>query len=59
MTVEFQILILEAFKYDLKILFEEYICGREIECSVLGNDSPMASVPGEVITKHEFYSYEN
>ncbi|HVT01081.1 MAG TPA: D-alanine--D-alanine ligase [Patescibacteria group bacterium] len=48
----------EAFKYDNKILIEEGIDGREIECSVLGNDNPVASVPGEVITKHEFYSYE-
>ncbi len=55
---DFKRAIKEAFKYDLKILFEEYIEGREIECSVLGNDSPIASVPGEVITKHEFYSYE-
>lgn len=48
----------DAFKYDSKILFEEYIEGREIECSVLGNDDPIASVPGEVIPQHEFYSYE-
>ena len=47
-----------AFEYDNKILVEEYIAGREIECSVLGNDSPIASVPGEVIPQHEFYSYE-
>ncbi len=48
----------EAFCYDRKILFEENIDGREIECSVLGNDDPIASVPGEVITNHDFYSYE-
>ncbi len=48
----------EAFKYDEKIIFEENIEGREIECSVLGNDSPLASVPGEVLPSHEFYSYE-
>lgn len=47
-----------AFEYDNKILVEEYIAGREIECSVLGNDEPIASVPGEIIPKHEFYSYE-
>ncbi len=50
--------IREAFEYDNKILIEEYIEGREIECSVLGNDEPIASVPGEVIPTHEFYSYE-
>ena len=48
----------DAFEYDHKILVEEYIQGREIECSVLGNDDPIASVPGEIITRHEFYSYE-
>jgi len=48
----------EAFRYDRKALIEEFIKGREIECSVLGNDRPMASVPGEVIPSHEFYSYE-
>jgi D-alanine-D-alanine ligase len=48
----------EAFSYDRKVLIEEYIPGREIECSVLGNDDPIASLPGEVIPKHEFYSYE-
>lgn len=47
-----------AFEYDRKILFEEFIAGREIECSVLGNEDPIASLPGEVIPQHEFYSYE-
>jgi len=47
-----------AFHYDNKILIEEYIEGREIECSVLGNEDPMASLPGEVIPQHDFYSYE-
>ncbi len=55
---EFKEAIHEAFKYDTKILFEEYIVGREIECSVLGNDEPIASIPGEVISSHDFYSYE-
>lgn len=48
----------EAFSYDTKILIEEYIKGREIECSVLGADDPIASAPGEVISNHEFYSYD-
>lgn len=47
-----------AFEYDNKILIEEYIEGRELECSVLGNENPIASVPGEVVPTHEFYSYE-
>jgi len=48
----------DAFRYDSKILIEEYIQGREIECSVLGNDHPIASLPGEIIPRHDFYSYE-
>lgn len=49
----------DAFMYDEKVLAEEYIQGREIEISVLGhNDSAKASLPGEIILHHEFYSYE-
>jgi D-alanine-D-alanine ligase len=48
----------DAFDFDTKILVEEFIEGREIECSVLGNDQPIASVPGEILPRHEFYSYE-
>jgi len=55
---EFQPALEEAFQYDNKILVEEYIEGREIECSVLGNHNPVASLPGEIISRHEFYSYE-
>lgn len=47
-----------AFQYDKKILVEECIQGREIECSVLGNIDPKASLPGELIPKYDFYSYE-
>lgn len=47
-----------AFEYDNKIIIEEAIQGREIECSVLGNDSPVASLPGEIKLKPgHFYSY--
>ena len=55
---EFSAAVREAFQYDSKIIIEEYIQGREIECAVLGNENPMASVPGEIIPTHEFYSYE-
>lgn len=55
---ELELAIAEAFMYDTKLLIEEFIKGREIECSVLGNASPKASVPGEIIPTHEFYSYE-
>jgi D-alanine-D-alanine ligase len=55
---EFERAIRDAFNYDNKILIEECIAGREIECSVLGNDNPIASLPGEILPRHEFYSYE-
>jgi D-alanine-D-alanine ligase len=50
--------IQEAFLYDHKILVEKAINARELECSVLGNDAPRASVVGEIVPLHEFYSYE-
>jgi len=48
----------EAFQYDTKIIIEEFIPGREIECAVLGNEEPAASLPGEIIPSHDFYSYD-
>ena len=50
--------VAEAFRYDRKIMIEEFIQGREIECAVLGNDAPEASMPGEIIVKADFYSYD-
>jgi D-alanine-D-alanine ligase len=52
----------EAAKFDRKIVIEEGVGGkkhkaREIECSVLGNDQPTASVPGEIVPSTEFYDY--
>ncbi len=47
-----------AAKNDRRILVEEFIDGREIECAVLGNDNPIASTVGEVIPCNEFYDYE-
>ncbi len=47
-----------ALRYDRKLLVEEFIRGREIEVAVLGNEAPEASVPGEIVPQHEFYSYE-
>lgn len=55
---EFVKSIEEAFSYDKKILLEEFISGREIECAVLGNEHPIASLPGEIVPTHDFYSYE-
>jgi D-alanine-D-alanine ligase len=52
----------EAAKFDRKIVVEQGVGGnknkaREIECSVLGNDDPVASVPGEIVPVKEFYDY--
>ncbi|MBN1605342.1 MAG: D-alanine--D-alanine ligase [Polyangiaceae bacterium] len=49
-----------AFAFDHKVLLERSMPGREIECAVLGNDEPIASVPGEIVVAHQdgFYSYE-
>ncbi|MHB0884957.1 MAG: D-alanine--D-alanine ligase family protein [Bacillota bacterium] len=46
-----------AARYDRRILAEKAVDAREIECSVLGNDDPVASVPGEVVPCNEFYDY--
>lgn len=49
----------DAASYDRKIVVEHAVPNaREIECSVLGNDDPIASVVGEVVPSHEFYDYE-
>jgi D-alanine-D-alanine ligase len=50
--------LMEAARYDRRILIQRGVNGREIEVSVLGNDAPEASVPGEVVPSREFYSYE-
>lgn len=46
-----------AFSFDHKVLIETAIVGRELECAVLGNDEPEASVCGEVVLNDSFYSY--
>lgn len=48
----------EALLYDTKVIIEEAVRGREVECAVLGNDAPEASICGEIVPQHEFYSYE-
>ncbi len=50
--------LLQAGAYDEKILVEEFIHGREIEVAVMGNDSPVASVCGEIDSGAEFYDYD-
>jgi D-alanine-D-alanine ligase len=47
-----------AFAHDPKALVEQGVTARELECGVLGNDAPEASVVGEVVPGHEFYDYE-
>jgi D-alanine-D-alanine ligase len=47
-----------AFAHDTKALVEQGIVARELECGVLGNDAPEASVVGEVVPGHEFYDFE-
>ncbi|HYM09398.1 MAG TPA: D-alanine--D-alanine ligase family protein [Bryobacterales bacterium] len=47
-----------AAQFDRKIIVERFIEGRELECSVLGNDRPEASLAGEVLPSREFYDYE-
>jgi D-alanine-D-alanine ligase len=51
--------LLEAATYDRRVLVERGVNAREIEVSVLGNDVPIASIPGEVLPSREFYSYES
>jgi D-alanine-D-alanine ligase len=50
--------LMEAARFDRRILIQRGIHAREIEVSVLGNDEPEASIPGEVVPSREFYSYE-
>jgi D-alanine-D-alanine ligase len=49
--------IADAAAYDPKVIIEEAVDGRELECAVLGNDAPEASVVGELEPSHEFYDY--
>lgn len=55
---EFHAALELAFRFDTKVLVEEAICGRELECAVLGNELPQASGVGEVIVTKGFYDYE-
>jgi D-alanine-D-alanine ligase len=48
-----------ARSYDRKVIVERGISGREFECAVLGNESPVASVPCEILPSRDFYDYED
>ncbi len=49
----------DAARYDRRIIVERAVNGREIEVSILGNEHPTASLPGEIIAGHAFYDYED
>jgi len=55
---EYKQALKEAFQFDEKILLEKSIEGREVECAVLGNDTPRSSVCGEVVFEDDFYGYD-
>jgi D-alanine-D-alanine ligase len=46
-----------AFQHDEKVLVEEFVSGVEVECSVLGNQEPIASIPGEIVANSDWYDY--
>ncbi|PUA35416.1 D-alanine--D-alanine ligase [Paenibacillus elgii] len=48
----------QAFRYDRKVIVEEFVNAREVEVAVLGNDEPQASVVGEIVSSSEFYDYK-
>ncbi len=48
----------EAARFDPRVIIEANSSGREIECSVLGNEKPEASLPGEILTDDEWYDFE-
>jgi D-alanine-D-alanine ligase len=48
-----------AFAYDRKVVVERGVDAREVEVAVLGNDAPVASVPGEIVPDREFYDYDS
>lgn len=55
---EYHAALTTAFHFDNKILVEEAVIGKELECGVLGNERPQASVVGEIMATEEFYSYD-
>ncbi|GAB1484017.1 D-alanine--D-alanine ligase family protein [Treponema sp.] len=55
---ELEAQVKEAFLWDDKVLLEPFVVAQEVECSVTGNENPIAYSPGEVIPSHEFYDYE-
>ena len=56
---DFESALNKAFEFDKKVVIEEEIKGREIECSVLGNEKIEVSLPGEIIPSAEYYDYDS
>lgn len=56
---ELRIALKLAAQYDHKIIVERTIVGQELECSVLGNEKPVASTPCEIVPSRDFYDYED
>ncbi len=48
-----------AFSHHDKVIVEEAIVGKEVECAVFGNENPVASIPGEIVPANEFYDFES
>jgi D-alanine-D-alanine ligase len=58
-AAELEAALLLAAQFDRKIIVERAIAGQELECAVLGNDDPVASLPCEILPSREFYDYED
>ena len=56
--ISYQRALEDAFSFDTKVLIETAITGRELECAVIGTSPLRVSVCGEIVTRHEFYTYE-
>ena len=56
---ELEVALKLAAQFDRKIIVERAIIGQELECAVLGNEEPLASMPCEILPSREFYDYED
>lgn len=57
---DFNHAVADVFNFDSTIIFEQFVKGRELECAVIGNEKPEASLPGEIVVSpdYDFYTYE-
>ncbi|MBL6446789.1 D-alanine--D-alanine ligase [Fulvivirga sp. 29W222] len=57
---DFDHAVADVFNFDGTIIFEQFVKGRELECAVIGNEQPQASLPGEIVVSkdYDFYTYE-